>query len=90
MNFKVTKEVFLRFKEDEKLLDGIIDRLPIVASEVFEELNKLPVMSTFEVLFRVIVELTRNASYIFMFDAFSLIINETFDGMFLSSEEILT
>ena len=56
----------------------------------FEELNKLPFMSTFEVLFRVIVELTRNASYILMFDAFSLIINETFDGMFLSSEEILT
>ena len=41
MNFKIVKEEFLRLKEDEKLLDEVLDRLPIMASEVFEELNKL-------------------------------------------------
>ena len=41
MNFKIVKEEFLRLKEDEKLLDEVLDRLPIMAVNVFEEVNKL-------------------------------------------------
>ena len=54
------------------------------------ELNIFSVITTFDALSMLIVELTNVKLYILIFDAFSFRINETVDGMPLSYEVIST